>query len=151
MCRLVPSNVNRNVIINRSAPPFDNAEVRRAVALTLDRRAFIDTLTQGKGDIGGAMLPPPEGIWGMPPDMAKQLPGYDPDVEKSRAAARKIMEKHGYGPDKHLSIKVSTRTIPPYRDPSVILIAQFKHDHIHPQPDPSHSPASFPSARLQRY
>src|SRR6202045_659697 len=53
ICRLVPSNVNRNVIINRSAPPFDNAEVRRAVALTLDRRAFIDTLTQGKGDIGG--------------------------------------------------------------------------------------------------
>ena len=61
ICRLVPSNVNRNVIINRSAPPFDNPEVRRAVALTLDRRAFIDTLTQGKGDIGGAMLPPPEG------------------------------------------------------------------------------------------
>src|SRR3954467_10706222 len=30
-CKLVPSNVQRNVIINRSAPPFDNPELRRAV------------------------------------------------------------------------------------------------------------------------
>ena len=46
-CELVPSNVQRNVIINRSAAPFDKPEMRRAVALTLDRQAFIDTLTQG--------------------------------------------------------------------------------------------------------
>ena len=61
ICELVPSNVNRNVMMNREAPPFDNPELRRAVALTLDRKAFLDTLTLGKGDLGGAMLPPPEG------------------------------------------------------------------------------------------
>ncbi len=48
-CRLVPTNVNRNVILNREKPPFSNPELRRAVALTIDRRAFIETLTQGKG------------------------------------------------------------------------------------------------------
>ena len=69
------------------------------MALTVNRRAFIDTLTQGKGDIGGAMLPPPEGIWGMPAELAKKLPGYDPDVEKNRVEARKLMEKNGYGPN----------------------------------------------------
>ena len=53
ICRLVPTNVNRNVILNREKPPFNNPELRRAVALTVDRPAFIDTLTQGKGDIGG--------------------------------------------------------------------------------------------------
>ena len=53
ICRLVPTNVNRNVILNREKPPFNNPELRRAVALTVDRRAFIDTLTQGKGDVGG--------------------------------------------------------------------------------------------------
>ena len=105
------------------APPFDNPEMRRAVALTVDRKAFIDTLTQGKGDIGGALLPPPEGIWGMPRDLMEQLPGYDPDVAKNRAEARKIMEKLGYGPDKRLTLKVSTRNIPPYRDPAVILLS----------------------------
>ena len=34
------------------------------MALTIDRKAFIDTLTQGKGDIGGAMLPRPRASGG---------------------------------------------------------------------------------------
>ena len=151
ICKLVPSNVNRNVIINRSKPPFDNPEVRRAVAMTLDRQAFIDTLTQGKGNVGVAMLPPPEGIWGMPPEMVKQLPGYDPDVEKSRAAARKIMEKAGYGPDKHLALKVSTRNIPPYRDPAVILLDQLKQIYIDAELEPVDSPAWFPKVARKDY
>jgi peptide/nickel transport system substrate-binding protein len=129
-CELVPTNVQRNVMINRDAIPFNNPELRRAVALTLDRRAFIDTLTQGKGDIGGALLAPPEGIWGMPSELMQKLPGYDPDVDKNRAAARKIMEKAGYGPDKRLSLKVATRNIAPYRDPAVILLSQLKHIYI---------------------
>jgi peptide/nickel transport system substrate-binding protein len=35
----------------------------------------------------------PEGLWGMPPDLLKELPGYDPDVPKNRAHARHIMEQ----------------------------------------------------------
>ena len=76
------------------------------MALALDRKAFIDILTEGQGQIGGAMQPPPEGLWGMPPEMLKTLPGYGPDVAKNRAEARQIMEKLGYGPDKRLQIKV---------------------------------------------
>ena len=53
------------------------------------------------------MLPAPEGIWGMPPEMLRTLPGYDPDVAKNRAEARRIMERLGYGPDKRLAVKVS--------------------------------------------
>ena len=34
ICKLVPTNVNRNVMINRAAPPFNNPDLRRAVALT---------------------------------------------------------------------------------------------------------------------
>src|SRR6202048_3709990 len=126
ICELTPSNVNRNVMLNREAPPFNNPELQRAAALSVDRKAFVDILTEGKGNIGGAMLPPPEGVWGMPPDMLKTLPGYDPDVPKNRAEARKIMEKLGYGPDKRLAVTVSTRNIPPFRDPAVILIDQLK-------------------------
>src|ERR1700736_1647969 len=113
-------------MMNREAPPFNNPDLRRAIALSLDRKAFVDTLTLGKGDLGGVMQPPPEGIWGMPPDMLKTLPGYDPDVPKNRAEARKIMEKLGYGPDKRLAVTVSRRNIPPYRDPAIILIDQLK-------------------------
>jgi hypothetical protein len=35
--------------------------------------------------------PPPEGLWGMPPDEVQILPGYSPDVENNRAAGRQIM------------------------------------------------------------
>jgi len=40
------------------------------------------------------------------------------------------MEKAGYGPDKRLKIKVSTRNIAVYRDPAVILIDQLKEIYI---------------------
>ena len=53
-----------------------------------------------------------------------------PMSQKNRAEARKIMEKLGYGPDKRLAVKVSTRNIPAYRDPAVILIDQLKEIYI---------------------
>ena len=100
------------------------------MALALDRKAFIDILSGGKADISGVMLPPPEGVWGMPPEVMQTLPGYGADVEKSRAEARKIMEGLGYSEAKPLKVKVSTRNIAIYRDPAVILIDQLKKIHI---------------------
>ena len=44
---------------------------------------------------------------------ARDVPGYGPDVEKNRAEAAQIMEKLGYGPDKRLKLKVSTRNTCP--------------------------------------
>ena len=41
------------------------------------------------------MLPPPEGVWGMPPEMLKTIAGYG-DVKKDREQARAIMAKLGY-------------------------------------------------------
>src|SRR3984893_5707005 len=102
ICEVAPTNVPRTLLVNPAAPPFDNSELRRAMTLSLDRKSFIDIITLGLGDIGGVMLPAPEGVWGMPPDMLKTLPGYDPDVAKNRAEARQIIEKLGYRPDKRL-------------------------------------------------
>jgi peptide/nickel transport system substrate-binding protein len=151
ICALVPSNVNRNVMMNREAPPFDKPELRRAVALTLDRKAFVDTLTEGKGDLGGAMLPPPEGVWGMPPELLKSLPGYDPDVAKNRGEARSIMEKLGYGPANRLNLTVLTRNIPPFRDPAVILIDQLKEIYIDAELDPIDTVQWFPKVMRGDY
>lgn len=65
VCQITPMNVSNNLSISRK-PPFDNAEIRRAIALSLDRKAFIDILGDGQGDIGTALMPPPEGQWAMP-------------------------------------------------------------------------------------
>ena len=96
----------------------------------MDRQAYIDILTEGKGDIGAVMMPAPEGIWGMPLELLRTLPGYDPDIRRNRAEARRIMEKLGYGPDTRLAVTVSTRNIATYRDASVILIDQLKEIYI---------------------
>jgi peptide/nickel transport system substrate-binding protein len=143
-CQLVPSNVFRSVIINRDAPQFGNLDLRRAIALSLDRQAFIDILTEGKGDIGGALLAPPEGVWGMPPDLVRSLPGYGPDVAANRAEARKLMEKLGYGPNNRLQTKVSARNLPPYRDPAILLIDQLKEIYIEGELEPVDTPVWFP-------
>ena len=130
ICEVAPNNVSSNLIVNRDALPFQNPELRRAMALSLDRKAFIDILSEGQGNVGGVMQPPPEGVWGMPPEILQALPGYSPDVARSRAEARNIMEKLGYGPDNRLKIKVSARDTPFYRDPAVILIDQLKEVYI---------------------
>jgi peptide/nickel transport system substrate-binding protein len=130
ICEPTPTAVNRNLIVNRDVPPFDNRELRQAMALSLDRQAFIDIISEGQGDIGGVMQPLPEGLWGMPPDVVKPLPGYDPDVQKNRTEARLIMHKLGYGPDNRLKVKVAARDLPFFRDPAVILIDQLKEVYI---------------------
>ena len=118
--------INRHLLVNYHKPPFDNPDFRRAMAPSIDRQAFVDTIAQGEGKIGGVLQPPPEGLWGMPADQVKILPGYDPDVEKNRIEGRRIMQQLGYIPEKHLAIKVSTRNFPLYRDPAVLLIDQLK-------------------------
>ena len=130
ICEMTSSGGNRHLLINRDKPPFDNPDLRRAMALSLDRKAFIDILDQGQGDIGGVLQPPPDGLWGMPPELLKELPGYDPDVEKNRAEAQQIMQKLGYGSDKSLPIKVSTRDLPPFRNAAALLIDQLKQIDI---------------------
>jgi peptide/nickel transport system substrate-binding protein len=151
ICDMFTGNVPRNLIVNRDVPPFDNPDVRRAMSLTLDHKAFIDILTEGQGDIGAVMQPPPDGLWGMPPELLRTLPGYDPDVEKNRAEARTLMEKLGYGPDKHLAVTVSTRNLAPYRDPAVILIDQLKQIYIDGELNPLDTTQWYPMLARKDY
>jgi peptide/nickel transport system substrate-binding protein len=151
ICELTPTNVARNLIVNRDKPPFNDPEIRRALALTLDRKAFIDTINEGKADIGGAMLPPPEGIWGMPPEMLQTLPGYGPDTEKNRAEARRMMQKLRYGPDNKLAVMVSTRNVPPYRDPAVILISQLNEIYMNATLDPVDTVNWYPKVMRKEF
>src|SRR5438477_2166453 len=151
VCDLYLSNTPRNLIVNRQAPPFDNPDLRRAMSLTVDRKAFIDILAEGQGAAGDLMQPPPDGLWGMPAEMLQKLPGYDPDVAKSRAEARKLMEKLGYGPNNRLAVTVSTRNIAPYRDPAVILIDHLREIYIDGVLDPIDTTQWYPTLTRKDY
>jgi peptide/nickel transport system substrate-binding protein len=152
ICEQTPAGgVNRHLLINRDVPPFNNLELRRAMALSIDRKAFVDIISEGQGDIGGVLQPPPGGLWGPPPELLKELPGYDPDVQKNRAEARGIMQKLGYGTEKRLNIKVSTRDLQNYRDAAVLLIDQLKQVYIDGELDPVETAAYFPKLRRKDF
>jgi peptide/nickel transport system substrate-binding protein len=111
VCELTATNVSRNLILNPEKPPFNNPDLRRAVALSLDRKAFIEIIT----------------------------------------AARKIMEKLGYGLDNRLALTLSSRNIPAYRDPAVILIDQLKEIYIDAVLEPVETANWFPKIYRKDY
>ncbi len=97
------------------------------------------------------LQPAPAGLWGMPPDLLKDLPGYDPDVKKNRQQARAIMEKLGYGPNKRLKVKVSTRDLPTYRSPAVILLDQLKEIYVDAELEAVETATYFPKIRRKDF
>ncbi len=125
ICPVVPTGVSTNVMVNRNKPPFNDARLRKAMALALDRQGMIDILSSGRSSLAGAMMAPPEGGWGMSKEMALALPGYGGTQAERQAEARRIMESLGYGPSKRLKVKVSTRDFQSFKDPAVLLV-----DHL---------------------
>src|SRR6202521_4665781 len=84
ICVVEPINVSTNITVNSTPLPFDNLDIPRAMALALDRPAFVSILFEGQADIGATMLPAPGGLWAMPKEMLETIPGYGPDVNASR-------------------------------------------------------------------
>ena len=130
ICEMTTTGVLINLMVNRVNPPFDNPEIRKAMSLALDRKPFNTILMEGHGRLGGAMLPRPQGEWGMPEKIVASLPGYGTDTEKNLHEAQAIMEKLGYSDARPLAIKIQTRNLPTYRDPAVIVSDQLKKIHI---------------------
>lgn len=74
--------------LNNLKPPFDDARVRRAVALAIDKPALVKAFFAG-GKLGeGAIVPMPPTIWGFNHRL-KDLP-HDP------AAAKRLLAEAGY-------------------------------------------------------
>ena len=77
------------------------------------------------------MLPPPEGLWGMPPEIAEDAPRLWPRCRRRTAPRRaRSWRSSATGRTSGSPIKVSTRNIADYRDPAVILIDQLKEIYI---------------------
>jgi peptide/nickel transport system substrate-binding protein len=119
------SNVNVNVLVNFQKPPLTDARVRRAVNLALDRKAFKEGPMLGAATFGGAMLPRPAGVWGLPTEEIAKLPGMG-DPVKQKAEARKLLADAGFGPGNPLKLTVSTRALAIYVDPASWMVDQLR-------------------------
>ena len=129
-CETTSMNNNTNLLVNRDAAPFDNPDVRRALSLALDRKAFIAVLSNGEAEVGGSLQPPGDGMWGLSPERLATIDGYGPDVAENRERARALMVKAGYSRDRPLTMKVVTRGIPLYKSPAQVLIEQLREIYI---------------------
>ncbi|MBI4610664.1 MAG: peptide ABC transporter substrate-binding protein, partial [Candidatus Rokubacteria bacterium] len=119
------SNVNDNVLVNFKRPPFTDPRVRLAINLALDRKAYLVGPRQGAATFGGAMLPRPSGVWGLPPAEVAKLPGMG-DTAKQKAEAKTLLAEAGFGPGNPLKITVSTRALAIYVDTASWMVDQLR-------------------------
>ncbi len=112
-CKLVPTGVSTNLLVNRTKPPFDDPKLREAMTLALDRDAMVKIVTAGKASISGAMMGEPEGNWPMPTAKLMQFAAYAGTMDERRAKARKIMtepwlwtEQEAQGQGRHARLPV---------------------------------------------
>jgi peptide/nickel transport system substrate-binding protein len=119
------NNVNDNILINYKKPPFNDRRVRQAINLALDRKAYLVGPRQGAATFGGALLPRPTGVWGLPPAEVAKLPGMG-DPAKQKAEAKKLLAEAGYGPNNPLKFTLSTRALAIYVDTASWMVDQLQ-------------------------
>ena len=119
------TNVNENILINTTRPPFDNVKVRRAFSLAIDRRSYVQAVHRGSAVVGASLSPKPWGVWGLAEKDLTQLAGYGkgPD-EKTRA--KKLLAEAGFGPGHPLRVEMATRAIAIYLDFAAFVINELK-------------------------
>ena len=122
---VIGQNGSDNVVLNHKKPPFDNVSIRRAVSLALDRHAYVQGVRQNGAVVGAALMPPPFGMWGLPDQELRKLPGYR-NPAQDKAEAKRLLATAGFGPGKPLRVELVTRAFAIYVD-----LASFVVDQLH--------------------
>ena len=116
-------NCGSEVMFNHKQKPFDDPRVRRALSLALDRWGGAPALSKIAivKAVGGIVFP------GSPlaatDDELKQMAGFWPDIEKSRAEAKRLL--HEAGAD-NLTFELLNRDVDqPYKYIGIWMVDQW--------------------------
>ncbi|MES2906732.1 MAG: peptide ABC transporter substrate-binding protein [Pseudomonadota bacterium] len=101
--------------------PFDNAKLRRAISLMVDREYIADKIWGGTMVAGYSLVPP--GIKGYEPVEAdfKNMTAIEREDE-----AKKLMAELGHGPDKPLKLELRFNTSENHRNTAVAVTDMLK-------------------------
>jgi len=111
--------------INHEKKPFDDKRVRRALTLALDRHEASKALSKIAIVKAVAGVQVPGTPFATPPEELNKLAGYWPDIEKSRAEARRLLKEAGV--PEGFQFTFTNRGIPmPYEPLGVWLIDQWR-------------------------
>jgi peptide/nickel transport system substrate-binding protein len=113
------------VAINHEKKPFDDKRVRRALTLALDRHQASQSLSKIAIVKAVAGVQVPGTPFATPPAELNKLAGYWPDIEKSRAEARRLLKEAGV--PEGFQFTFTNRGIPmPYEPLGVWMIDQWR-------------------------
>ncbi len=110
------------MIPNHKRKPWDDAKVRQALNLTVDRNVAIQVLQGGDG-VPGAYLKT-SGFWGLSPEELAKLPGYGKDKAKDIEDAKKLLTEAGLKPP--MDVILLTRKLQSYIDTATVYADQIK-------------------------
>ena len=119
-----PWVTNILLTFNTERKPFDDVRVRRALTLAIDRWGGSESMGKVSliKDVSGAFRPGAE--WSLPKSELEQMPGFWPDIEKSRAEARRLLQEAGHP---NLKLRLVNRTIDqPFIPAGIYAVDQWK-------------------------
>jgi peptide/nickel transport system substrate-binding protein len=122
---LAAQNVNDNLLLNVTKPPFNNVKVRQAFSLAIDRKAVVQAVHQGGAIVGASMAPKPWGVWGLMEKDLSAVPGYGKPAD-DKAKAKKLLAEAGHGPSNPLKMELAVRAIPQYLDFASFVVNELK-------------------------
>jgi peptide/nickel transport system substrate-binding protein len=119
-----PWLINLLLVFNTRRPPFDDARVRRALSLAIDRWQAAETLssTTYMKFVGGVMRP--GFAMATPESELARLPGFSHDMNAARAEAKQLLAQAGVS---KLKIALVNRDVPiPYGPGADYVTAAWK-------------------------
>lgn len=111
--------------INFKKPPFDNARLRRALALAVDREYLSEKIFTGTMTAGYSIVPP--GITGY---QTAEYDFKDKTQLDREDEARKIMEELGYSKEKPLKLDIRYNTGEEHKACAVAVAEMWKNIYV---------------------
>ena len=119
-----PWTTNIQLYVNANRKPFDDIRVRQALTLAIDRwggSASMSKISLLKG-VSGTFRP--GASWALPKEALEKLPGFWPDIEKSRAEARRLLAEAGHP---NLKLKLFNRQLgQPFQPAGIFVVDQWR-------------------------